>query len=85
VLHFKYFASFVDYAREEARREEHSEGGRQYKAYDRRLASDEALELYSSAESIRFDGSSQLVDLGFIDAEGAAGARAVGSTPVRDR
>jgi glycosyltransferase involved in cell wall biosynthesis len=85
VLHFKYFASFVDYAREEARREAHSEGGRQYKAYDRRLRSDEALTLYSSAESVRFEGSSQLVDLGFIDAEGAAGARAVGSTPVRDR
>lgn len=66
VLHFKYFSSFVDYARSEAQRGEHSEGGRQYQAYDRTLASDEALSLYDEAESIRFTDSRQLVELGLV-------------------
>ena len=66
ILHFKYFASFVDYARQEATREEHSEGGRQYKAYDRRLRDTDNLVLHDPAESIRYSGSAQLVELGWI-------------------
>ncbi len=66
VLHFKYFASFVDYARQEATRQEHSEGGRQYQAYDRRLSDADNLVLHDPAESIRFRGSGQLVELGWI-------------------
>ncbi len=76
VLHFKYFASFVDYAHAEAQREEHSEGGRQYKVYDSQLAADQALTLYDPAESVRFAGSQQLVDLGLVHRGSATNAPA---------
>jgi hypothetical protein len=66
VLHFKYLASFVDYARQEAERGEHSEGGRQYRAYERGLADDGALTLYDPARSVRFEGSAQLVERRFM-------------------
>lgn len=66
VLHFKYFASFVDYAHQEAERAEHSEGGRQYQAYRRQLDRTENLVLFDPTESLRFRGSGQLVELGWV-------------------
>jgi hypothetical protein len=67
VLHFKYFASFVDYARSEADRAEHSEGAKQYKAYRSILEEAEDLTLYDPTESIRFEHSTQLHTLGLVD------------------
>ena len=60
----------------------HSEGGRQYKAYDDQLASERSLTLYDADESVRFAGSQQLVDLGFVREPDEAGALPVEMTPV---
>lgn len=67
VLHFKYFASFVEYARDEAERGEHADGGRQYASYASTLADDDRLTLHDPAESIRYESCEQLVGLGIVD------------------
>lgn len=69
LLHFKFFASFVDYAREEARREVHSLGAEQYKGYKLALDHDEDLVLYDPEQSLRFEGAAQLRALGILRAE----------------
>ncbi|MGZ8216667.1 glycosyltransferase family 2 protein [Methylomagnum sp.] len=69
LLHFKFFASFLGYAREEAKREVHAMGAEQYKAYQRRLDEEENLVLYHPDHSLRFEGTAQLRELGIMRAE----------------
>jgi glycosyltransferase involved in cell wall biosynthesis len=66
LLHFKFFASFLPYARAEARREIHAMGAEQYKAYAARLEQDESVTLYDPAHSVRFEGIEQLRGLGVL-------------------
>jgi len=66
VLHFKFFASFLPYARSEAVREVHAMGGEQYKAYAAGLARDETMTLHDPAHSIRYEGVGQLRELGVM-------------------
>lgn len=63
VLHFKFFASFSDYARQEARREIHAMGGAQYKTYHRKLSEDDRFTPYDPEHSLRFEGAKQLQEL----------------------
>lgn len=71
VLHFKFFASFLSYAREEAKREVHASGAEQYKGYHRALEQNQDLVLYDAEHSVRFDGTAQLRELGILRAEPA--------------
>lgn len=83
VLHFKFFASFADYARQEARREIHAMSGAQYKTYDRRLAEDDRLTLYDPEHSVQFDGAAQLQALEILAREPAVPAPHVPTIPIR--
>lgn len=69
LLHFKFFASFLDYARTEAERGIHAMGGEQYKAYHRELSRTRDLVLFEPAESVRFTGTAQLRELGVLRPE----------------
>ena len=69
VLHFKFFASFEQYAKQEAQREIHAMGGAQYKTYHQKLTDEEQLTLYHPEHSVRFEGASQLQELGVMVAE----------------
>ncbi len=66
LLHFKFFASFLPYAREEAVREMHASAAEQYKAYAARLLEDEAITLYDPQLSLRYEGIAQLQRLGVL-------------------
>lgn len=68
VKHFKYFSSFADYAKQEARREEHSRGAEQYKLYAEGLSEKGDLILYDVDESVEYTGTRQLIDLGIMRA-----------------
>ena len=63
VLHFKFFASFEQYAKQEAQREIHAMGGAQYKTYHQKLADEEELTLFHPEHSVRFQGEKQLQEL----------------------
>ena len=67
VLHFKYFSSLVDRATAEAERGEHSHWRQQIEAYRATLEREHDLRLYDPAESIAYEGSTQLVELGIVD------------------
>jgi len=67
VLHFKFFSSFVQYAQDEAGRNEHAEGAGQYKTYASRIREEAAVVLYDEAESVKFESPDQLLELGLID------------------
>jgi len=69
VLHFKYFSSFVDYARQESNRKEHYGGAMQYREYAQGLAQEEALTLFDPDHSIKLENSEQLVRLGIMQAD----------------
>lgn len=69
VLHFKFFASFSEYARQEAQREIHAMAGAQYKTYDRKLSEDDRLTLYDPEHSVRFAGVEQLQQLEILSPE----------------
>lgn len=69
LLHFKFLASFRDYAANEAQREAHAMAGEQYKAYDRELARDPDLCLFDPDQSVRFSGTAQLRELGILKPE----------------
>lgn len=74
LLHYKFFASFTDYARDEAAREVHAMAGEQYKAYYRELSRGSDLLLYDSELSLRFEGTEQLRRLGVMQPEPASTA-----------
>ena len=66
LLHFKFFASFLPYARTEAVREIHAMDAEQYKAYSAGLDDNEAMTLHDPALSERFEGIAQLQRLGVM-------------------
>ncbi len=66
LLHFKYFSTFAEYARQETIRQEHYGQAMQYAEYARRLAQDADLTLHDPQQSVRYHDSGQLVDLGIL-------------------
>jgi GT2 family glycosyltransferase len=81
VLHFKYFSSLVDRATADAERAERSFHWRlQLEAYRATLERHRDLRLYEPSESIAFEGSTQLVELGIVD-EAWRGGRPRPSVP----
>lgn len=64
-LHFKYFHDFAESARIEVERKEHWNDAWQYKRYAQKAQDDPDLSLFCD-ESIHFEGSRQLVDLGLM-------------------
>jgi glycosyltransferase involved in cell wall biosynthesis/Tfp pilus assembly protein PilF len=83
VLHFKFFASFSDYARQEADREIHAMGGAQYKTYHRKLSEEDRLTLYDPEHSVRFEGARQLQELEILSPEPILPAPHVPTIPAR--
>ena len=65
LLHFKYLPSFAAQVGAEVARGQHYQGGKEYRAYQRRLAQEEDLSLMAGV-SRRYRGSDQLVELGFL-------------------
>ena len=80
VLHFKYFSSLVDRATAEADRAESSQWRQQIESYRATLDRERDLRLYDPVESIAFEGSTQLEELGIID-EAWRGGRPRPSVP----
>ncbi|MDY7016335.1 MAG: glycosyltransferase family 2 protein [Cyanobacteriota bacterium] len=66
LLHFKYLASFVDYVKQEVRRDEHWQGAVEYKKYARLLEEEGNLNLYDAHFSIALKNSQQLVEMGIM-------------------
>ncbi len=66
LLHFKFFSTFINYAKQEAKRKEHYGNAMQYLEYEKGLLNDETLTLYDKRYSIKFRNSQQLVDLGIM-------------------
>ena len=82
VLHFKYFSSLVDRATADAERAERSfHWRRQLETYRATLERHRDLRLYEPSESIAFEGSTQLVELGIVD-EAWRGGRSRPSVPL---
>ena len=79
VLHFKFFASFLPYARAEAERGVHAMDAEQYKTYAARLAQGETVTLHDPALSLRYEGIAQLRALGVM----APAPVAQGDSPPR--
>ncbi|MCB0209233.1 MAG: glycosyltransferase family 2 protein [Anaerolineae bacterium] len=70
LLHFKYFSSFIDYAKQETKRKEHYGGAMQYREYAQGLDNDEALTLFNPDYSVKLESSEQLVQLGIMHIDG---------------
>jgi hypothetical protein len=83
VLHFKFFASFSDYARQEAHREVHAMAGAQYKTYHGKLSENDHLTLYDPEHSVRFDGARQLQELEILSPETTVPRPYVPTIPAR--
>jgi tetratricopeptide (TPR) repeat protein len=83
LLHFKYFSSFPDYARQEAERKEHWNSALQYTQYSRAIEANPGLNLFSAEHSIRFRGSRQLLELGIMRANGRPATAPNGVQPDR--
>ena len=66
LLHFKFLADFPDRAVREAARGEYYDGATEYRRYARRLAGNPELTFVCDA-SARFEGTSQLVQLGLME------------------
>lgn len=81
VLHFKYFASLVDRATREAERAEDSHWRKQIESYRTTFERERELCLFDPAESIAFEKSTQLVELGIVN-EAWRGGRPHPSVPV---
>lgn len=69
LLHFKFFSTFPTYAAAQAERQEHYGNAEQYVEYADRLAQNPALTLYDTNESIRFEQSQQLTDMGVMQTD----------------
>jgi hypothetical protein len=79
LLHFKLLDDFPVRAHEEARRGEHWKEAVEYHRYDERLTTDPALSAHFDG-SVRYAGSQQLVELGYMrDAQHAPGASDTGN------
>ena len=66
LLHFKYFSTFHDYAKREAKRGEHWNGGSEYMKYARKLEENPHLSFYDPGLSVELKSSQNLIDLGVI-------------------
>ncbi|MCX6044760.1 MAG: glycosyltransferase family 2 protein [Chloroflexi bacterium] len=71
VLHFKFFSSFLSYAATEAIRQEHAGDALEYRHYAAAIADEQALTLYDPAQSLRFQDSHQLIELGIMQRQPA--------------
>ena len=85
VLHFKYFSSLVDRATTEAERAERSEWRKQIDSYRASLDRESGLRLHDPAESVAFEGSTQLVELGIVDEGWRAGRPRPSVPPIAPR
>lgn len=65
VLHFKYLQDFGGRVREEVEREIHYKKATEYKAYLKKLESEERT-IFHNQDSIRYENSAQLQRLGFV-------------------
>lgn len=65
LLHYKFLFDFHEKVKVEAERGEHFAGGSEYKEYTRAMDQDGGLCLFGD-RSLRFTGSSQLIDLGLM-------------------
>jgi GT2 family glycosyltransferase len=82
VLHFKYFSFLGDRATADAERAERSfHWKRQLESYRSTLKREPDLRLYDSVESVAFEGSTQLVELGIVD-EAWRGGGSLPSVPL---
>lgn len=80
LLHFKFLQDFHARAVREASRREYYQGGIEYRRYARVLARDPAVTLRDS-RSVRYTGTSQLVDLGLMrDSDAWKRQRVIGRT-----
>lgn len=75
VLHFKFFASFSNYVRQEVARGQHYGNAQQYRQYAAVLEHAPDLILYSAQHSERYTGSEQLLRLGLLQALARQGRR----------
>lgn len=66
LLHFKYFSSFLDQAREEVLRKQHWNAAIQYVHYADAIDRQPELTLFAEEHSVKFQDSQQLVELGII-------------------
>jgi len=68
VFHFKYLQDFNNRAIEEAERGEHEGGAISYKAYAKKVADNDKLNLYYK-DSVKFENSQQLIKLKLMSIE----------------
>ncbi len=66
LLHFKYFSTFHDYAKQEIERKEHWNSASEYAMYVQKLDENQELSFYAPNVSVRLEGSQQLVNLGIM-------------------
>ena len=66
VLHFKFFASFIDYAKSESTRKVHAGQAFEYRNYVDLLAENHDMTLYDPIHSVRFLNSEQLIEFGIM-------------------
>lgn len=66
LLHFKFFASFIEYVSDEVNRKEHFGNARQYKIYSDMISKQPDLTLYDQAHSLKLKNNRQLIKLGFM-------------------
>ena len=66
LLHFKYFSTFHEYAKQEAQRGEHWNGGSEYMKYARKLEENPQLSFWDSQLSVKLESSQTLLDFGAI-------------------
>jgi len=66
LLHFKYFSTFHEYAKREAARGEHWNGGSEYLKYFRKLEENPNLSFHLPDLSVKLESSQQLLDFGVI-------------------
>ncbi len=65
ILHFKYFADFIEKVRKEAKRQEYWANSYEYKLWEKKLIENPKLSLYYP-KSTKFINSNQLIELGLI-------------------
>lgn len=67
LLHFKYISSFINYVKEESHRNQHWQGGIEYKKYAQLLEENEKLNLYNEKFSVKLETSQQLIAMGIMN------------------
>ncbi len=66
LLHFKYFSTFHEYAKQESQRGEHWNGGSEYMKYFRKLEENPQLTFWDQELSVKLESSQTLADFGVI-------------------